>query len=78
MTGTPCANCKAGWLVVYATKRTDDRVKRFFHCWLCGHRPANNKQVIAAPHRRRRAVPESSTPVFHRRRPRLSLSKTGA
>lgn len=56
MTGTPCGQCGAGWLTVYATRQRGDRVVRYYRCWNCQHVPAANKssQPQTAEKRRQR------------------------
>lgn len=50
MTGTPCDHCRAGHLVVYASKRIAGgaKLKRFYACWNCGHCPARNTLIVDA------------------------------
>lgn len=48
MTRTPCERCEAGWLTVYCSRRSGDRVTRYFSCWLCSWKPDDNKLVTTA------------------------------
>lgn len=52
MTGEPCEKCGHGWLVVYSSNRCGDKMIRYHHCYLCGHRPAENKTISDAPPQR--------------------------
>lgn len=51
MTGTPCEHCRHGHLVCYCSKRIGDKMARFYHCYLCGSKPLDNKTISEAPPR---------------------------
>jgi hypothetical protein len=52
--GDHCVACKAGHYEVYSSKRRGDSQVRFLRCYLCCHKPQQNKLVIPADEVRRR------------------------